>query len=139
MTGPTGWQQPKGRGRDLIWVALIALAVFAVGAGLVGRLSLSSPARTSAPVVRSLEDQVTVELTSCTNEGARGRVTNHSASTVGVYVDVQFMGKPGTVLDDGIDHVSGLRPGEDGLWEAGYFGTYQVGDCRASVSSVFAE
>lgn len=122
------------------WVGAIAIVILVYLAyqGLSG--SKASPAvNVPPPVVRTLESQMSVTTTTCNSEGAKGTVTNGSASTVDVYIQTAYLDSAGTMLDDGIDSVSGLRPGETADWEAGYFGGKFVKSCRAEVSSAFAK
>lgn len=74
----------------------------------------------------------------CGYEKASGLVTNDSASTVQVFIDVQFLDGKGVILDDGIAAVRGLRPGESAEWEAPYLGEKTAFECRAQVSSAFS-
>jgi hypothetical protein len=86
----------------------------------------------------ALPAQMEVEVTACTDQGAEGTVKNNSSATVDVYVDVQFLDQAGTVVDDGIGSIGGLRPGETGRWDASSFeGGWSR--CRANVGSVFEQ
>jgi hypothetical protein len=87
----------------------------------------------------ALPGQMDVEVTACTiGDGAEGTVKNNSASTVDVFIDVQYLDQAGTVVDDGIGSISGLRAGETGRWQASSFeGGWSR--CRANVGNVFEQ
>ena len=85
----------------------------------------------------ALPSKMRVKLDTCYSDKAVGSVTNNSNVTVEVFVEVQFLDDKGTVIDDGIDSVSGLRPGETGKWEAPYLGDSSYATCRADVTSAF--
>jgi hypothetical protein len=104
-----------------------------------GQLAQPEPAAPAAPVVETLEDQISVSVTGCNDDGASGQVTNHSSETVDVYIETNYLDSAGVILDDGIDNVSGIRPGETANWDAGYFGGKDVDSCRGKVSSAFAQ
>jgi hypothetical protein len=93
---------------------------------------------TQAPEL-ALADQVHVTLTDCTEEAASGTVTNNADITVTIYIDVEFLDNAGVIVDNGIDSVSGVRPGETAKWEARFVGDAFFSQCRGNVRSVFPE
>jgi hypothetical protein len=72
-----------------------------------------------------------------TENGAGGMVENTSSVIVDVFVEVQFFSANDVMLDDSLDTVRGLRPGESSVWTARYLGRGEVARCRAGVSRVF--
>jgi hypothetical protein len=86
----------------------------------------------------ALPSLMDVEVTACTEDGAEGTVKNNSSSTVDVFIDVQFLDQAGTVVDDGLGSINGLRAGETGRWDASSFeGGWSR--CRANVGNVFEQ
>jgi len=133
-----GWQAPKKSStrRGVFALVIIIGTLFVVGytqSRPIGQRSQDEP------VVEILEEQMSVEVTGCTDDGASGTVTNHSSQTVDVYIETNYLDSAGVILDDGIDNVRGIRPGETADWDAGYFGDKDVARCRATLSSAYAQ
>jgi hypothetical protein len=97
-----------------------------------------TPGRTLAPAPE-LADRVTLMLSDCTSEAASGTVRNDSDLTVTIFVDVEFLDDGGTIVDNGIDSVHGVRPGETARWKADYVGNGSFSKCRGNVRNVFPE
>lgn len=125
----------------IIIAALLVIAVYAALAGDDGDDSLSAPRalpESRPPTIVSLENQIQLSKPKCESDEARGAVINDSAVTVDVFIDVQFLDSKGVVIDDSMGSVSGLRPREEGRWDAPYLGDGRYSKCRAEISSVFS-
>ena len=82
-----------------------------------------------------------VELTqlTCVNGGkVTGTVFNGTGSAVDVYIDIAFEASGGDLVDDSIDVVRGLRPGQTGDWDAFFFES-RATRCRTTISNVFRQ
>lgn len=55
----------------------------------------------------SLEKQMSIDVTGCTDSGGSGTVTNGSGVTVDVFIDLQYLDSSGTVVDNGLASVQG--------------------------------
>lgn len=80
-----------------------------------------------------------VEVTTCSNDRARGTVRNTSGVTVDVFIDVGYLDQNGVVVDNSTAAVSGLRAGESGTWDSRRIDGSNIAKCRADVSSAFAK
>lgn len=131
--------KPGGPVKRLV---LVLVALVAVGAvvGMVNRPRAAAPAPV-ATVAVTLEDLVEVDLGSCSDtNGAVGTVTNNSNRTVSIFVAAQFLSEGGKILDDGLDGVSGVRPGETANFLIPYLGPERsLGTCRAELDNVYAD
>lgn len=87
----------------------------------------------------ALPGQMDLEVTGCTDDGASGTVTNGSDVTVDIFIDVQYLDSSGTVVDDGIASISGLRPGETGNWDSGRIDDSDIARCRADVDDAYQQ
>jgi len=84
----------------------------------------------------NLPNLIGLELEGCFSDEARGTVTNNSDVKVGVFIDVAFTDDNGVLIDSGLGSVSGLDPGQTGIWDASFFGD-DYARCRADIGSVF--
>ncbi len=76
----------------------------------------------------------------CGSDNAYGAVRNDSNVTVDVFIDVQFLNGDGVLVDDSIDSINGLRPGETGYWDAPFLSRGRSwATCRAEVNSAFEQ
>lgn len=129
-----------------IWLGIIGLAV--VGFMLLNDKA-STPAATSRPIwtqppgdgapALSLEKQMTIDVTGCTDSGGSGTVRNGSSVTVDVFIDLQYLDSSGTVVDNGLASVQGLRAGETGQWSDQRIDESDIARCRANVGNVFEQ
>ena len=86
----------------------------------------------------NLPNQMRVITSVCSGGGSRGTVTNNSDLTVDVFISVQYLDRVGTIIDDGLDSIDGIRPGETANWEdERYDALSGITNCRATASSVF--
>lgn len=104
-------------------------------ANIAQNLSPGSPkiATTTAP---ELSDQMRVLLDECTQDHATGTVKNNSRLTVDIWIGVNFL-ENGIIVDDGLDSIDRVRPGETATWEVDRFKDDNITQCRSEISSVF--
>jgi hypothetical protein len=124
-------QKPRPRAPFVIGGVILALVL----ASALG--SLNREERRTPITVAPLADRVTLTLEDCSAEAASGTVRNNSDLTVTIFVDVEFLDSAGTIVDNGIDSVHGVRPGETAKWRADGTGSYDR--CRGNVRNVFPE
>ena len=55
------------------------------------------------------------------------------------FIEIDFVDSQGVVVEQSIDSVSFLRPGDTAQWDARAFTRDRFADCRARVSSVFEQ
>jgi uncharacterized protein YcfL len=113
---------------------IVALALVGCGAPTPttappSAVIVTTAAPTTAPSL------MTIAITDCASGNARGTVKNGSTETVDIYITVHFIQISGVLLDDGIDVMSGVRPGETASWDVPYLGSRTFATCRAEVRS----
>lgn len=86
----------------------------------------------------NLPNEMRVVTETCSSDGASGTVTNNSDLTVDIWIGVNYLDSQGVIIDDGLDSVDRVRPGETARWEDERFSSLSgLANCRAEVSSVF--
>ena len=74
----------------------------------------------------------------CSRNGSSGTVKDNSDLTVDIFINVQYLDDNGTIIDDGLDSIDRVRPGETANWEDERFSELSdLANCRAEASSVF--
>ena len=86
----------------------------------------------------NLPNEMRVVTETCSSDGASGTVTKNSDLTVDIWIGVNYLDSQGVIIDDGLDSVDRVRPGETARWEDERFSSLSgLANCRAEVSSVF--
>lgn len=130
----------------LILVALypVSFALASLGLGVdIGSDSATPPptweATTNPPTTTkapTLDDQIDVNIEACYRlGGADGTVTNNSNMTVDVWVTVQYLDEAGIIIEDGLDGIDKIRPGETATWEDRVVEPVTISQCRTSVDA----